>query len=243
MKKLIFIIIVIVAALGITFTNLNKDVPDNSQPDEIVDPVVQNESSKSVIQIIHIMSNGEQTVTKSASAVVISEDDTHYYAVTNYHVLIKDDYETTEIEVYDYLQNKYIASRISLNQAQEIISTSYDLGLIKFEKSHVKLPIPEFRENSMSSLTVLSAVGYPNGSRTVTSGSYLSYVNVNGYVITLIEHNAELQPGNSGGGLFDASGKLVGINIAGVFDNEGTLITSYAIPVHKVSEYLSLFNL
>lgn len=211
--------------------------------DNPIETVTTADSSRSVLKLVHTLESNNQVLTKSASAVVIHEDDVYYYAITNYHVLAKDTYNSTSVDVYDYLNNHYQASIILLNQAQELISQTYDLGLIKFEKQATEFVIPQMRETALNTTILLTAVGYPGGVRTVTTGFYTSMATVNEFPFQLVSHNAEIANGNSGGGLFDANGRLVGINVAAVFDLEGVVVTSYAIPVSKVLEYLSLFNL
>ncbi|VEU83143.1 S1 family peptidase [Acholeplasma hippikon] len=201
------------------------------------------DSSRSVLKLVHTLQGNNQMLNKTASAVVIHEDETYYYAITNYHVLDKDNYETVALDLYDYLGNQYQASKISLNQAQQLISEIYDLGLIKFEKLASEFVIPDVRTNPLNSTVLLTAVGYPNGTRSITNGYYQNMVNIENFPFQVISHNVSITHGNSGGGLFDASGKLVGINVAAALDLNGDLVQSYAIPTSKVLEYLSLFNL
>lgn len=245
MKKKIFLVLAAFLIL-IVVCLLPENEPKASEPIEIENHLpteISADSSKSVIKLVHTMQSNNEVVTKTASAVILHEDDTYYYAVTNYHVLTKEGFETTSVDGYDYLGNHYQLSIILLNQAQEIISRSYDLGLIKFEKQSKVFTIPDIRQNGLTSTVLLTAVGYPEGTRKITNGYYLSFVNINQFPYQLISHNAEIQNGNSGGGLFDSSGKLVGINVAAVLDNEGGVIESYAIPSSKVLEYLELFKL
>ena len=83
--------------------------------------------------------------------------------------------------------------------------------------------------------TVL-AVGNPLGelSGTVTNGIVSALnreVTVNNQKMTLIQTNASISPGNSGGGLFNAEGDLIGIvNAKSVSDNAEGL--GFAIPVN-----------
>lgn len=245
MKKKLFILLAAFLLL-IVVCLLPGNEPKASEPIEIENHLpteISADSSKSVIKLVHTMQSNNEIVTKTASAVILHEDDTYYYAVTNYHVLTKEGFETTSVDGYDYLGNHYQVSIILLNQAQEIISRSYDLGLIKFPKETHVYTIPEIRENALLTTTLLTAVGYPDGYKRVTNGYYLSSVKLNEFPYYVVSHTAEILNGNSGGGLFDSSGKLVGINVAAVLDNEGGFVQSYAIPSSKVLEYLELFKL
>lgn len=242
MKKLILILSIGLALIGLMFPYISNS---QLEPEEEGNPYIEqtiSDGSKSVIKIIHKMVNGDQYLTKTSSAVVMHSDDNYYYSVTNYHALVKSDYQSYSIDVFDYQNTKYDAEIYSLNQAQQIISEMYDLGIIRFNKKDYELPIPTIRDMALTTTTLLTAVGYPDGIRTITSGSYNDIVSLSGYTTTLIEHSVELLPGNSGGGLFDNKNRLIGINVAGLFDDNGSFIKGYSIPINKVYEYLSLFD-
>jgi serine protease Do len=54
--------------------------------------------------------------------------------------------------------------------------------------------------------------------------------------MTLLQTNAAVNPGNSGGGLFNMSGELIGIIVAKDIDAEGI---GFAIPIDVVSEVVA----
>ena len=56
--------------------------------------------------------------------------------------------------------------------------------------------------------------------------------------MTLIQTDAAISPGNSGGGLFDATGKLIGIVNAKVSDSRAEGL-GFAIPVNSVVDEIS----
>ena len=56
--------------------------------------------------------------------------------------------------------------------------------------------------------------------------------------MTLIQTDAAISPGNSGGGLFDATGKLIGIVNAKVSDSRAEGL-GFAIPVNSVLDEIS----
>ncbi|MBN3490538.1 trypsin-like peptidase domain-containing protein [Acholeplasma equirhinis] len=242
MKKILIIltIILIVFAIDPIFNNfIDTPLAEEVQNDNNETTLI--EGSRTVLKIVHTLINEEHYVTKTASAVIMFEDETSYYAITNYHVTFKEDYVTNNLEVTDYLNQTYNAFFVEMNQAQQIISEIFDLALVKFDKKEHELPLPVIRNMSLNNTVLLSAVGYPNGIRTSNTGFYTGLINVSGYSIDLIEHSVEIHPGFSGGGLFDLSGKLVGINVSGVF-NEEEFVTGFAIPISKVLEYINLFN-
>ena len=246
MKKIIlYVALILFALLGyLLYENITTPI---DQLDGIIDvenghvESSFNESSKSVLKIVHTLSSGNQIVNKTASAVIITEDQNYYYAITNYHVMSKEGFETTNLAITSYLNQTFQAEIVEMNQAQEYIAVLYDLALIRFEKNLNELPLPVIREQALSSTSFLYAIGYPSGNRTTSSGYYIDLVDVSGYSFKLIEHSADIEHGFSGGALLDVSGKLVGINVSGIFNQHNEFITGYAIPVTKVLEFINLF--
>ena len=84
------------------------------------------------------------------------------------------------------------------------------------------------------------AVGNPLGTLggTVTNGIVSALnrqINVEGNDMTLIQHSAAVSPGNSGGGLFNANGELIGIVNAKSDSSEAEGL-GFAIPINTATE-------
>ena len=76
-------------------------------------------------------------------------------------------------------------------------------------------------------------------SHTVTRGIYSARRVVRGY--PYYQTDATLNPGNSGGPIFNAASELVGIAVAGTFTRSGAnLNLNYVIPIDQVVETLNL---
>ena len=73
----------------------------------------------------------------------------------------------------------------------------------------------------------------------VSQPSMRYYNSVYGY--DLIQTDCPINSGNSGGPLFDAAGRVVGINTLGI-DNEGYDNYSWAIPAGFAAEFLRAVN-
>ena len=87
------------------------------------------------------------------------------------------------------------------------------------------------------------AIGNPLGElRGTATAGIISAVNrtieVEGQTMTLVQTDAAISPGNSGGGLFDATGKLIGIVNAKVSDSRAEGL-GFAIPVNSVLDEIS----
>ena len=86
------------------------------------------------------------------------------------------------------------------------------------------------------------AIGNPLGQLggTVTDGiisALARQVTVEGKSMTLLQHNAQISPGNSGGGLFNSNGELIGIVNAKDSATEVEGI-AFAIPINNVLDII-----
>lgn len=113
-----------------------------------------------------------------------------------------------------------------------------DLALIRIDAKE-SLPVAELGDSSQIKVGEwVMAIGNPFGlAQTVTAG----IVSATGRVIgsgpydDFIQTDASINPGNSGGPLFNAEGKVIGINTAIVAGGQGI---GFAIPVNMAKEVL-----
>ena len=167
----------------------------------------------------------------AGSGVIINEEG---YVITNNHVVEN----ASELEVTDYLGNVFSA---------EIVGTDgrSDIAVIKIN-SDQKLDSVIIGDSSnirigQNVIVVGNPLGTLGGS--VTSG-IVSALNrdiyLDGQYQTLIQTDATINSGNSGGGLFDTNGSLIGIINAkdSGFTSNGTIIEGigFAIPVNKAMD-------
>lgn len=140
----------------------------------------------------------------SGSGIIYSEDG---YIITNYHV-IKD---ATSVIVTLSDEQEYEAVIIGADEAS-------DLAVLKVNADR-KLPAAEFGDSSELEIgELVVAIGNPLGySNTVTDG-IVSGLNrqLSDYTdeMTLIQTNAAINSGNSGGALVNSRGEVIGINSA-----------------------------
>lgn len=154
------------------------------------------------------------------------------YVLTNYHVVEDGTNFKVLLPSGEYIDAELVGT-----------DSSTDLAVLKVD-SDVLTPA---RIGSSSDLLVGStviAIGNPGGevlANTVTSGivSALERTSVNSSnttrQISYIQHDAAINSGNSGGGLFNANGELVGINTlkygGSVFSSVSFEGLGFAIPV------------
>ena len=166
-----------------------------------------------------------QYVTRGAgSGVIITEDG---YIVTNHHVIEDANKITVTLRDGD---TTYDAELIGSD-------ADNDIALLKIDASG--LTAATF--GNSSDLVVgdyVVAIGNPLGTLggTVTDGiisALAREVTIEDKNLTLLQTNAQISPGNSGGGLFNANGELIGIVNAKDSATEVEGI-AFAIPINNV---------
>lgn len=153
--------------------------------------------------------------------------DSRGYILTNSHVIGDGEYENISVSLID--------GSIELGEVLWY-DTSLDLAIVKINKTG--LPAVEFADSDTLKVgEPVVAIGNPmtlDLERTVTDG-IISGLNrsisfENGTVIEpLIQTDASINSGNSGGPLFNAEGKVVGINTAKMNSAEGL---GFSIPIN-----------
>jgi len=170
------------------------------------------------------------------SGVIIEGDKTRSecYILTCYHVV-----RGYLDEIYVLLNDSVIPVKVTLASSNSF-SKMYDLALLKLTHGEYSRSASEPCEVADSSLVcagdAVVAYGNPRGNGpSVTDGSVSktsSIINVENVHHRLIETSAPINVGNSGGGLFDAWGRLIGIVSAKANDAPPVYIDNiaYAIP-------------
>ncbi len=156
------------------------------------------------------------------TGVIFTEDG---YILTNYHVLEGGQDCVISLSNGDVYSALYVAG-----------DQENDLAILKVEAEN--LPAAEFRDSDL--LTVgdqVYAIGNPLGvdlQGTLTDGIVSAInrdVEVDGRIMTLIQTNAALNTGNSGGPLINEYGQVVGINVIKMRSDDSTVEgLGFAIP-------------
>ena len=171
----------------------------------------------------HKMGKPEEYVsTMIGSGVVV--DSNKGYILTNAHVVL----ELEEITVTLYDQSKYSAKLVGQDKAS-------DLALLKIDADNlVEIQFADSDAAEVGDFVV--AIGSPYGFKhTVTSGIISAIgrndIGVDGF-FDFIQTDADINMGNSGGGLLNLKGELVGINtvIVSPGNNGGSIGLGFAIP-------------
>ncbi len=166
----------------------------------------------------------------AGSGVIISKDG---YIVTNYHVIegaskvsvtLRDKTEYTNVKVV----GTYKAGDLALLK----ITPKKDVAYATFGDSS-KLSVGDYAV----------AIGNPLGQLggTVTDGIISALdreVTIDNQTMNLLQTNSEISPGNSGGGLFNGNGELIGI-VNAKSSSEAVEGIGFAIPINDVQDVLS----
>lgn len=172
------------------------------------------------------------TVESVGSGVVVSVDG---YIVTNYHV-IRDAGGIAVTVFGDLGPKRYSAEVVKLDERQ-------DLALLKVRPDELLKPAPLGNSDQVEIAESVITLGSPFGldqtvSRGIVSGLRKAMVIENITHDSLLQTDAAINQGNSGGALVNRRGEVIGINTAiytptGAFSGIG-----FAIPVNKVKAFI-----
>lgn len=190
---------------------------------------------QSVVEIVtefNMRSTWYQYVTQGAgSGVIISEDG---YIITNTHVITDESSGAVADNITVRLTDgtEYTAQAVAFDSDE-------DIAVIKIDAKGLTAVVCGDSDN-LAVGEELVVVGNPLGELggTVTNGIVSATereMQVNGVTMSLIQTNAAVNPGNSGGGMFNMRGELVGIVNA---KSSGTGIEGlgFAIPINRALE-------
>jgi S1-C subfamily serine protease len=211
---------------------VTRTLPANGQAGRTVSDIYKDEGAG----VVFIRSRGAssdspfalpgQGSTATGSGFVVGKDGT---IVTNAHVVEgSDDISVRFDENGDFVDAKVVG-----------VDPSSDIAVLKVDPAKAKLrPLPLGRSSKVSVGDPVVAIGNPFGfTRTVTTGIVSALQRQieapNGFPIrNVIQTDASINPGNSGGPLFDADGKVIGINSQiATGGSSGSVGIGFAIPI------------
>lgn len=189
--------------------------------------------------------SGSSTATASGSGIIISEDG---YILTNNHVVSSSTSDTSSSDSYYQISEATKLTVTLFNDSTEYTAKiigkdeQTDLAVIKIEKTG--LSKAEFADSdSIKVGDFAMAVGNPIGLQSSVTAGIVSAVNrevtdSDGKKFTLIQTDAAINAGNSGGALVNSEGKVIGIN---TLKMSGTGIEGmgFAIPINSTTDVTS----
>ena len=174
---------------------------------------------------------GNYVTSGAGSGVVIAQSSEYAYIVTNYHVI--DGASSASVIFTDgtKVDSEYLDG-----------DENYDIAMLRIKTDK---KVPKIVCGSSKSLKVgddVLAIGNPLGQLggTVTEGIISALdreVTIGGVKMTLLQTSAAVNPGNSGGGLFNMAGELIGI-VNAKKSAEGIEGLGFAIPIDIIYDML-----
>lgn len=244
-KNLITITILITTATAVNFLILSPAITEDLRLDDQEATIrAINKVMPAVVSIIvydqaevesYNLQTGERSVSEvrrevgNGTGFLVTADG---FLITNKHVVEAADKDTGEYRIILSEGKEYYAQYIGIDPLN-------DLGVLKiFDKD---LPYVELGDSDKLSIgTTVIAIGnslgrYQNSAtKGIVSGLGRSLVAGDTFgnfelLDNVIQTDAQIHPGNSGGPLIDLEGRVIGVNVA--IDNAGSAL-SFAIPVN-----------
>jgi len=222
--------------------DLGLTVGENSTSNVTPFTEVVARTKKSVVEIhtetvTYSQWSGQYIVQGAGSGVIISrgtDASNIYYIVTNDHVI--SGAKTITVILYD--GNKYEAALIGTDEVT-------DVALLAIEvKNGTELSVATLANPSNVLLDGqdIYVIGNPLGELggSVTKGiisKTARNILISGIKMELMQIDAAVNPGNSGGGLFDISGNLIGV-VNAKYSDTGIEGLGFAIPINTVQRVI-----
>jgi serine protease Do len=178
--------------------------------------------------VVSVTADAGRNTTSTGTGVIMDADG---YIITSYHVV--DSGGSITVLLYD--DSVYAATLVAADDLS-------DLAVLKIE-AHDLTPAVFGDSDSLQVGDTVVAIGDPLGTElrgTMTDG-IISAINrnldVNGTQMTLIQTNAALNSGNSGGPLINCYGQVIGINTAKIssyYTSSSVEGLGFAIPIATV---------
>lgn len=217
---------------SVIYQDTSKIVSTGSQDSSTIKSVVE-QCANSVVEIqTESVTNGsnpfQQYVSSGAgSGVILTQDG---YIVTNHHVIEG----ANSITVRTRSGDEYNASLVGFDEQS-------DLAVLKIDATGLT-PAVLGDSTTLEVGDLAIAIGNPLGELggSVTSGIISALdreMTIDGQTMTLLQTDAAVNPGNSGGGLFNANGDLIGI-VNAKSSGENVEGIGFAIPISTATDII-----
>ncbi len=187
--------------------------------------------------------NGSYTAEGAGSGVIVSENDEEIFILTNYHVVEN----TTELSVKFIDDKSYDATIKGVSERKDIAIVSVKKESIDTDTlEQIKIAtIGNSNELKVGNgiIAIGNALGYGQSVTTGVVSALNREVSTDDYSQKMIQIDAAINGGNSGGALLNSKGEVVGINSA-KYSSNGTSSSAsiegmgFAIPISDVEDLI-----
>ena len=218
----------------------------SSVVDEVM-PSIVSITSKTVINSGQFgpsfFGNGSYTAEGAGSGVIVSENDNEIFILTNYHVVE----DSSELSV------KFIDDK-SYDATIKGVSARKDIAIVTINKKNIDTEtlkqikiatIGNSNELKVGNgiIAIGNALGYGQSVTTGVVSALNREVSTDEYTQNMIQIDAAINGGNSGGALLNSEGEVVGINSVKYSSNGSTTSASvegmgFAIPISDVENVI-----
>ena len=238
---IIFVLALSLGVIGTIFTlkhfNLLDRVVEVDRTIKNVNITESNSLSESIDKIydsvVYIESVKSNIKTGSGSGFIYKEDDKYGYVLTNHHVISG----ASKVEITNINGDTYEAEVLGSDEYSDIAVLRVDKKLV------LKVAALGSNENTKLGDTVFT-VGSPLGktymgsvTKGIISGKNRKITTSKKYVTEVLQVDAALNPGNSGGPLVNINGEVIGINSIKLAQEEIEGM-GFAIPIENVKAIL-----
>lgn len=183
-----------------------------------------------------------QETTSCGSGVIIRENDSELYIVTNYHVVEG----ATTLSVTFVDDQTYEAQLCGYDETLDIALLSVSIDALSSDTlsqiSAVTIGDSDDLVVGEQVVAIGNALGYGQSVTTGIVSALDRAISTDAGASTYIQTDAAINPGNSGGALLNMDGELIGINTAKLSSTEVEGM-GYAIPISQVMDLIeSLMN-
>jgi len=206
--------------------------PNQSQPlqDTVTAIFSNNKQSVVYVDVLKVMQTPFGTISQEASGsgFIVSEDG---YIVTNDHVVS----DSTNITIVLFDGEEFQAN---LKGADPL----NDVAVIKINAPNALRPVQVGDSDDLTAGDFVVAIGSPFRLQNTITFGIVSALNrqltsQGGFVIEkVIQTDAAVNPGNSGGPLINLDGNVIGINTAIISQSGGSEGIGFAIPINTVKK-------
>lgn len=166
------------------------------------------------------------------SGFIIHEDG---FAITNAHVIQGE----TRIRVTVFEEGEQDFRRLVIDDVEIIaVNNHLDLALIRLKHPDEKpfVTVPVMADDEIEVGEEVFAIGNPLGLERSLSAGVVATTNRNFEGLTFVQTTAEVNPGNSGGPLFNARGEVIGVINMGALFADGV---GFGIPARYLRDFIN----